>query len=406
MKEERVTLLLRLLSGLLQVPCGEFGEDRQALDNFSRQHSFQPQLQPLLSPQSLEEDLCHLPQARVWELRDGFGLRLLMFRFQEARVLLGPFVTEEWNDSKCHTLLARKNLADSYLIPYKLYYTRYPIVQVGEAVRVIQCVAESIQPDIPIYRHRLLGEKEKRPGVLLQPEPPSDFEMAVERYDRENRLIDLVRLGDTQGALQALRSLNPMAAGMRYDVLANNGVTNIGVVRTLLRKAAEAGGVHPAVVDSISQAYAQKANAARSPDELARLTPQMVRDYCAAVRETNREQYPPAIKRTVEYIRLNLSQSMSLSRLGEVAGMTPNYLSHAFKDATGMSVTQYIARKRCEKAAALLRTSQLSVQDISNYVGYPDSNYFVKIFRAQMGTTPSQYRKNTNISQEEIQQQP
>ena len=71
-----------------------------------------------------------------------------------------------------------------------------------------------------------------------------------------------------------------------------------------------------------------------------------------------------------------------------------------------MSIFPYIAHLCCKKAAELLRESAASVQEISSYVGYEDSNYFVKVFKKQyhspshfskafkkvLGISPLQYR--------------
>ena len=68
------------------------------------------------------------------------------------------------------------------------------------------------------------------------------------------------------------------------------------------------------------------------------------------------------------------------------------YLSRLFKKEMGITLTAYIADLRTKKAAELLKTSMLSVAEIAMYVGYPDSNYFVKVFKKRYGMTPSAYR--------------
>ena len=52
-----------------------------------------------------------------------------------------------------------------------------------------------------------------------------------------------------------------------------------------------------------------------------------------------------------------------------------------------------ILRTLVRKAALLLKETALQVQEISNYVGYPDNNYFIKVFKKMYNMTPSEYRK-------------
>ena len=56
------------------------------------------------------------------------------------------------------------------------------------------------------------------------------------------------------------------------------------------------------------------------------------------------------------------------------------------------TIAAYTAQQRTERAARLLATTTQSVQDIALFVGYDDANYFVKVFRAAHGMTPSAYR--------------
>ena len=48
-----------------------------------------------------------------------------------------------------------------------------------------------------------------------------------------------------------------------------------------------------------------------------------------------------------------------------------------------------------EKAKELLLDGSVNIKDVSNSVGYPDSNYFAKIFKKSVGMTPKEYRQKT-----------
>ena len=91
-------------------------------------------------------------------------------------------------------------------------------------------------------------------------------------------------------------------------------------------------------------------------------------------------------------MNLNFSQKITLAQLAQKVNLSEVYLSKTFKKEVGMTISQYISHLRCARAAEMLRESDASIQEISNYVGYPDNNYFVKVFKAQYGVTPSEYR--------------
>ena len=75
----------------------------------------------------------------------------------------------------------------------------------------------------------------------------------------------------------------------------------------------------------------------------------------------------------------------------------PRHLLYAtFEKEAGDSIQEYIIKKRIRKAQHMLRNTNMSVSQISIRVGYPEYNYFFRIFKERTGTTPLQYRKQAN----------
>lgn len=85
-------------------------------------------------------------------------------------------------------------------------------------------------------------------------------------------------------------------------------------------------------------------------------------------------------------------RTASLTALAERNGVTVSYLSAAVHSATGVTFKTLLKRKRMEKAAALLRTTRLSVGDVITAVGYENTSYFYRCFFESFGTTPRKFR--------------
>ena len=64
-----------------------------------------------------------------------------------------------------------------------------------------------------------------------------------------------------------------------------------------------------------------------------------------------------------------------------------------FKQYFGHSFVTYLTDLRMKKAEDLMRTSSLSIKKIGRIVGYPDPNYFTKVFRRVRGVSPSEFRE-------------
>ena len=69
----------------------------------------------------------------------------------------------------------------------------------------------------------------------------------------------------------------------------------------------------------------------------------------------------------------------------------------AFKKQMGMPPTKYIIKLRITNAKELLRTTNLIVREIGVICGYDDVVFFRKIFKKEVGVSPSEYRKNISF---------
>lgn len=105
------------------------------------------------------------------------------------------------------------------------------------------------------------------------------------------------------------------------------------------------------------------------------------------------KKVPETISRVKAYIEENLSREISRNELAAAVYLHPDYLSHFFKEKTGMSISDYIADVRIEHAKNQLLTTEKPVSAIAFESGYSNMAYFSKIFKRATGLTPTEYRK-------------
>lgn len=397
-KMKPTKILWQLISSLLEVPVMLWDGKKESLIQFEENNCLLPAVQTLLTADALELFCTSMKKHCLYELQDLLGLRLLLFLYEDQVMIMGPFVEKQWDDTEGSILLAKRNLSATYFIPYKMYYCGYSVVEMQTAQHTILTTIQVLTPDLPVYKNQILSgfKSETIPPDVY--EEPLGFDLAVRRYQAENKFISMIQKGKPQAAQDAFAMLGHMLAGLSFPYRdAKYFIANFSIIRTLARKAAERAGVHPAVVDAVSQDYARKAYTARSQKEVELLQNQMIQEFSEAVQTVLLEKYSPVVHKAVNYIKLHLGNPLPLEEIAKAANITPNYLSHAFKRETGSSVLRYIAEKRCEKAAELLHSSTLTVQDISMLVGYSDNNYFVKVFKSQYHMTPTAYRKSRQV---------
>lgn len=98
----------------------------------------------------------------------------------------------------------------------------------------------------------------------------------------------------------------------------------------------------------------------------------------------------------LEWARENLSQSLSVDALAEVAKMSRRTFTRRFREATGTTVTKWLNAERVARAQQLLETTDLSIELIAAEAGFATPLSLRQQFAVQLGTSPSHYRRNFN----------
>ena len=93
-----------------------------------------------------------------------------------------------------------------------------------------------------------------------------------------------------------------------------------------------------------------------------------------------------------QYIDMHYKEDISLQSVAEEMNYSDAYFCKIFKQCFDKSFIGYLTEYRLERAKQLLADVRINVKDISVNVGYRDSNYFAKVFKRAMGSTPTEYR--------------
>lgn len=223
-------------------------------------------------------------------------------------------------------------------------------------------------------------------------EPFLSINILEKRYSDENELIQAIASGQTYKAQVLLHTFSLRQMERRVVDPLRNKKNYAIIINTLMRKAAEQGDVHPFHLDSISSRFAGKIELCASPNAVDSLLEEMVREYCLLVQEHSLKGYSPLIRKSITLIDSDLTADLSLYAQAKLLNVNSSYLSALFKKETGVTLTDYVNRKRVKHASFLLSTTHMQIQTIADCCGIPDVNYFIKIFKKYMGKTPKEYR--------------
>ena len=92
------------------------------------------------------------------------------------------------------------------------------------------------------------------------------------------------------------------------------------------------------------------------------------------------------------YIEEHYKDDIALQDVADIMGYSDVYFCKLFKQNFGKNFITYLNEFRMEKAKELLADPKINIKDVSTEAGYRDANYFTRIFKRMVGSTPSEYR--------------
>ena len=100
------------------------------------------------------------------------------------------------------------------------------------------------------------------------------------------------------------------------------------------------------------------------------------------------------LKAAVEYVEQNYMKDLSMAEVSNYISMNYSMLSYLFKQYTGTNFVNYLKGIRIREAKKLLAKTDMKIIEVSRAVGYDNEKHFMKLFKAECGVSPGEFRKN------------
>ena len=211
-------------------------------------------------------------------------------------------------------------------------------------------------------------------------------------YNDENQLINAVSKGKLHLVTAITSAVSHSGTQSRQTDSLRGRKNDLIILKTLLRKAAEYGGVHPLHIHHLSSHYAYQIEHVHTIKESMVLQEDMIRNFCQLVKQHSLSKYSYYVGQAITLVQYDLTADLSLKAIAEKLNVNASYLSTLFHKEYGCTLTEFVNNQRIERAIALLKITSKSVQEIATDCGIHDTNYFIKLFKKQTGTTPHKFR--------------
>lgn len=197
------------------------------------------------------------------------------------------------------------------------------------------------------------------------------------RIDQRIDFLTLYLSPDFLGRV-AERSGMPTTPALRPSCAVQDDLLRSMILR-LRDEAAQASGANPRYAESLASAVAMH----------------LMRDYTQSRRlEPHRIAIAlPVLRRVTEHIETNLAEPIPLTRLAQIASLSPWHFARVFKEATGVTPHTYVVRARLQRAQEKLRSGDASLAEIATQTGFCDQSHLARHFRRVFGLSPSAWRR-------------
>lgn len=220
-------------------------------------------------------------------------------------------------------------------------------------------------------------------------------EFSHNSYYYEKSLIECISLGKRNQLEKLLMSVDK---GIIADLSGNKdelrSAKNAFICGcTIASRAAIEGNVNPEVAYSIADYYIQQVEGLSNLERVSELVHIMFFDFTERVSSVVKAvNYSKLINDTLTYVNEHLIEDINTIDLASSLYCNKEYLLKKFRQETGKSLVEYIQEVKIAEAKMMLKYSEFSILEISEYLSFNSQSYFTKIFGKWVSMTPQQYR--------------
>jgi len=236
--------------------------------------------------------------------------------------------------------------------------------------------AEAIQESLSGYITELKGS-----GL------PPDYPLVTEK-----QLTSAIANADRSEAGRLLNEL------LGYIFFASGGElsrikTRVHELIVLISRAAADGGADARQIFELNERFFTEIVNIDTIDDLCFWLTGVMNTYLSSVFDYSEVRHYDVIHKAVTYIRMHLTEHITLEDVAREVFLTPSYLSRLFKKEMGCNFSRYLNKLRVERSKPFLLNENNRLIDIAQLSGFEDQSYFTKVFKKMTGVTPSRFRE-------------
>lgn len=352
----------------------------------------------------LQNPMASAKNNTIYRFFDEYDCNYIFLRLPTGNqyFFMGPYLLSFPSESKINRKARDLQLSPAQTQFMHLYYTELPIVEDENLLLTmantlaLHLWESSEHFSLEYVDYAIPDRYEPIPLTSINHEEQENtlsLTALEHNYARENQLMDAVSKGKLHLLTAVASSVFNNGAKQRLNDSLRDCKNYLIILKTLLRKAAEYGGVHPLHIDKLSSRFAGQIENVHTIKQVQNLQEEMIRGFCQLVKQHSLNKYSYYVGQTITLVQYDLTADLRLKTIAEKLNVNSSYLSDLFHREYGCTLTDFITKQRIDHSIYLLQFTTKPLQNIASECGIHDVNYFIKLFKKQTGFTPNRYRK-------------
>ena len=307
----------------------------------------------------------------LYRFVDEYGCTYIFLHLPEpdSYFFIGPYLLSLPSEVFISSMLSDLPLPADHAKWLSLYYASLPLIEDENLLLTMantfaktlwgtpdQYAMEYVDYTIPDRREPIPYAPAPRHGE----EHRLDLAMLEQNYANENLLIKAVSKGKLQQVTATASTIFNNGAEPRLADSLRDQKNNLVILKTLLRKAAEMGGVHPWHIHRLSSHYADLIENCRTMKQGLSIQEEMIRSYCQLVKQHSLSKYSYYVGRAITLVQYDLTADLRLKTIAGQLNVNSSYLSRLFHQEYSCTLTQFINRQRVEHATPITLQNEIS----------------------------------------------
>lgn len=208
----------------------------------------------------------------------------------------------------------------------------------------------------------------------------------------KSELFSIVRIGYAEGVVTQIKSImEKVAETYNYnEELFKSEV--IDLLMMMSRMVLDIG-VSPVTILTNTAHFIQELYQTIRYDNFVKKVCHYVEWLTGQVEEFHAHDVSTVIKEAIHFMKENHQKEITLDDLARNFHLSRFHFSHLFKKEVGLSVMEFFNKLRIDKSLYYLETTDLTIQEIALKSGFQDSNYFSRLFKKYINSSPTEYRR-------------